>query len=190
VWRRRITVVWRRRCLNAGATFSLIATARCAATCGPERRARSEGLCSLSPRWPRRGALLATRFPASTSQRRPRARACWVGRLRITCSHLTSEHGPGYSLCPTRERPGPLLPENASGRPFGRPSLGLLGSGGFRGFGYAAACAGSPTLMVRSIRCALSNSMRRRSSYAGFSAQVRARGARIFNSSVDKLLGL
>jgi hypothetical protein len=42
--------------LNAGATFSPIATARCAATCGPERHVKAKGILLVSARWP--GAAL------------------------------------------------------------------------------------------------------------------------------------
>jgi hypothetical protein len=104
VRRRRITVVWRRRRLNAGATFSPIAKAPCAATCGPERRVKAQGFVLVSPRWPRRGALLAARFHASTSQlRQYRTSVCSVARARCPCSRPQQSMVPANPPCPTRK---------------------------------------------------------------------------------------
>ena len=47
------------RAVEAAATFSPIAKAQSAATCGPERRVNAKGFVLVSPRWPLRGALLA-----------------------------------------------------------------------------------------------------------------------------------
>jgi hypothetical protein len=92
---------------------------------------KPKGLCSLVPDG-RRGALLG----AASAQ--ARANGDNLGQESDRSDRhddralVPIEHGPGYSLCPTRKRQGPLLPENASDR----PSLGLPAQHGLR---YATA---------------------------------------------------
>jgi|ERR1700722_5623589 hypothetical protein len=103
VWRLRITKA-SGRLADAGATFSPIATARCAVTSDSERRVKAKGLCSLVPDG--RGAALCA--PLASAQARANCdNVGQGGRLSdwydLDALSAISEHGPGRSQCPTRE---------------------------------------------------------------------------------------
>jgi hypothetical protein len=91
------------RPVDAGATFSPIATERCAATCGPERRVNAKGFVLVSARWPaRRSTGIAVRARPN-DRRQFRARVCRVGRVRFPCSRPHQSTVPASFPAPPHE---------------------------------------------------------------------------------------